>query len=405
MINSDKTDSSANLPLVHSIRGVAAFYVVVYHAKFILWSGGKEYLSHFPKSGWNILEYLKFGVEMLFSSGSQMVMIFFVLSGFFMAMSMENNKVTGPKKLKIFYSTRFIRIYVPYISSIVVSVLVLFWVAKYTPDLYNLSSNREFNNRLIVAYHDITIQNFLKSLVFSKNNEYIGFNYAYWSLLYEGIFYLIIPFIHRIQRQYFILSGSLFLLGIFVFSFYRVDNIFLKFTLEYNFYFAIGQAIYYYRKTIRDKLKGGKFKWILIAPSVILFFLFNVLTLLHYEIWADLFSSIAGGLILLLFLNYNFKNTYFIKCIKNLGKISYSLYLIHIPVLIFTYSIMHKITGGILYYSRFYFIAVFVCILCGFIFYKLAEEPSLALIKKVKNSFKGQPANKKKQQLILKVSA
>lgn len=138
---------------------------------------------------------------MLFSSGSQMVMIFFVLSGFFMAMSMENNKVTGPKKLKIFYSTRFIRIYVPYISSIVVSVLVLFWVAKYTPDLYNLSSNREFNNRLIVAYHDITIQNFLKSLVFSKNNEYIGFNYAYWSLLYEGIFYLIIPFIHRIQRQ------------------------------------------------------------------------------------------------------------------------------------------------------------------------------------------------------------
>lgn len=342
---------------------------------------------------------------MLFSSGSQMVMIFFVLSGFFMAMSMENNKVTGPKKLKIFYSTRFIRIYVPYISSIVVSVLVLFWVAKYTPDLYNLSSNREFNNRLIVAYHDITIQNFLKSLVFSKNNEYIGFNYAYWSLLYEGIFYLIIPFIHRIQRQYFILSGSLFLLGIFVFSFYRVDNIFLKFTLEYNFYFAIGQAIYYYRKTIRDKLKGGKFKWILIAPSVILFFLFNVLTLLHYEIWADLFSSIAGGLILLLFLNYNFKNTYFIKCIKNLGKISYSLYLIHIPVLIFTYSIMHRITGGILYYSRFYFIAVFVCILCGFIFYKLAEEPSLALIKKVKNSFKVQPANKKKQQLILKVSA
>ncbi len=241
------------------------------------------------------------------------------------------------------------------------------------------------------AYSDITIQNFLKALVFTKNKEYIGFNYAYWSLLYEGIFYLLIPFIKRFQRQYFMVSGLLYLAGVFITSFYKVENPFLKFVLEYNFYFAIGQAIYYYRNSIMEKLRSRNFKWLLMIPAIILFFLFDLLAIIHYEIGANLIAAIFGGLMLLLFLNYNFANNFFIKGIKKLGEISYSLYLIHIPVLIFIYTLLHNITGQTVFYSRIYFMAVVLCVICGFVFYKLIEEPSLALIKKVKNHYKLHP--------------
>lgn len=40
--------SYQELDILHALRGFCAFYVVVYHAKFLLWSGGTEYLRVSP---------------------------------------------------------------------------------------------------------------------------------------------------------------------------------------------------------------------------------------------------------------------------------------------------------------------------------------------------------------------
>lgn len=379
--------SSSNLPLLHAIRGLAAFYVVVFHSKFMLWSGGHDFLIKFPRSNWTIFDYVQFGIDMLFNGGVQMVMIFFVLSGFFIAMSLDkNNKKSVPQKLKSFYLVRIVRIYIPYLASILISVMVLYFIAGFSPDLYHLKANREFNSSLIIAYNDITFSNFLKALYFDYNKEYIGFNYAYWSLLYEGIFYLIVPFIQSVKKQYLVMSCVFFLSGIVIHGFFEINNVFLKFLFQFNFYFAIGQAIYLYRKDIANVLASRNLKKSLIAASIILFLAFDSLAIMHFEFWANLLSAIAGGLLIILFLNYEIKSNYFIRSIKGLGKISYSLYLVHIPTIVFIYTLVYHFTGTVVFYNRIYFIGVAASLVTGTLLYKIAEEPSIKLIQKIKSS-------------------
>ncbi|MEP6711007.1 MAG: acyltransferase [Ferruginibacter sp.] len=389
---------NSNLALLHAIRGVAAFYVVVYHAKFILWSGGKEFLQQFPRSSWSITDYFLFSGDMLFSAGSQMVMIFFVLSGFFIAMSWKNITGAITDKIRYFYSVRLIRIYIPYIASIFLSVIVLLLIAEISPGLYHLNSTREFNSRLLVANADLTLSNFARGLVFNKNNEYIGFNYAYWSLLYEAIFYLFVPFIYQFKKIYFIVSALFFITGIFVIDRFRVDNIFVKFLFEYNFYFAIGQAIYIYREQISRFAQLKYFKVLAAGSSIILFFIFNVLALFHQDFWADFLSAITAALLILLFLNHDVRNSLIIKAIKKLGEMSYSLYLVHIPTIIFIYALFYKYTGKTVFFEHLYFIGVIASLVVGWVFYSFIEKPSLLLIKKLKRSLKHKP------ELSLKVA-
>jgi len=37
--------SYQQLDILHSLRGFCALYVAVFHAKFILWSGGRQFLE------------------------------------------------------------------------------------------------------------------------------------------------------------------------------------------------------------------------------------------------------------------------------------------------------------------------------------------------------------------------
>lgn len=379
---------NSNLPLLHAIRGIAALYVVVFHAKFILWSGGREYLAQYPRASWGIADYFLFSIDMLFSAGSQMVMIFFVLSGFFIAMSFENIKGSISEKLKYFYSVRFIRIYMPYVASMLIGIFVLIVVADVAPNLYYINSPREFNSRLLIANVDITVSNFAKGLVFDKNQEYIGFNYAYWSLLYEGIFYLIVPFVFRFKKIYLAASAVLFMAGMYMVNVLHVQGAALRFIFEYNFYFAIGQAIYMYREQLSKYAMMKYYKLMAVVGCIGLFLCFNVLALVQLEFWANFLAAMAAVLLIVLFLNYDVKNSFAVKMVKKLGEMSYSLYLIHVPTLIFVYALIYNYTGQTVFFQHIYFIGVLASLCTGWAFYRLVEMPSLSLIKKLKQFFK-----------------
>lgn len=302
-------------------------------------------------------------------------------------MSLDKNKEPFIQKLKTFYSVRLVRIYIPYLSSIFFSVLVLYWISNFSPDLYHVISGREFNTRLIIAHNDLSFYNFLKALLFEKNHEYIGFNYVYWSLLYEGLFYLIVPFIFLARKHYLVASCILYIAGMFIFNILHTTGVFIKFVFEYNFYFAIGQTTYYYKGGISEFLKSRKLKSWLILASITGYFIFDVLAIFHFEFWANFLSAITGGMLLILFYNYPIENNYFIEGIKKLGKISYSFYLFHVPSLIVVYTLLHKFTGKIVFYSHIYYpVGVVVSLLLGSVFYKLIEEPSMSLIKRIKNT-------------------
>jgi len=364
-------------------------YVVIYHAKFILWSGGTEYLVKHPRSDWSVLDYIKFGIDLITTAGSQMVMIFFVLSGFFIAMSLENGKGNFLQRLKQFYVVRVIRIYIPYIASIIIGVAVLLWIRKFLPELYQADTQREFNNRLVVANNNLDFSNFLKSLLFLKNKEYIGFNFAYWSLLYEGIFYLIVPFVFLRKNIYLLVSLLLFVSGTFVITMYNPGEIYLRYLFEYNFYFALGQFIYIYKEQILAKFDGRNYKTLLLAATLVLFVLFDALALAKQHFWSGIVAGISVFCLIVVFLKYDFKKTWLIKGIIKLGEISYSLYLVHLPVLIFMYALIFMYTKNLIFYNRlWYATGILFSVAAGVLLYRLVEKPSMNLINGIKKKFK-----------------
>ena len=94
---------------------------------------------------------------MLSADGLQMVIAFFVLSGFFIAYSFDKNK---QNLFSDFYIGRVIRIYFPFIASVFLGLAVLYLISLFSPTVYHIQNNNEFNERLIAAYHDSTIEKF-----------------------------------------------------------------------------------------------------------------------------------------------------------------------------------------------------------------------------------------------------
>ena len=109
------------LDVLHSLRGLCAFYVVIFHAKYVLWSGGTEYLKAHPRAAWGVLDYMAFGFDLLSSAGYEMVIFFFALSGFFIRYA-QLRKHRAPLA---FYRNRIVRIYPPYLISVLLACLVL----------------------------------------------------------------------------------------------------------------------------------------------------------------------------------------------------------------------------------------------------------------------------------------
>ena len=68
--------------ILDSIRGIAAVYVCIAHCRGVLWIGGSEFLNLFPRSTWDVGDYLMFGFSMLSRLAVEFVIVFFVLSGF-----------------------------------------------------------------------------------------------------------------------------------------------------------------------------------------------------------------------------------------------------------------------------------------------------------------------------------
>ena len=97
-----------NTRSLHIIRGIAALVVVIYHSKFILWSGGELWLKNIGFR--NFSDYLLLAIDMLSSSGAQCVLVFFVLSGFVIYQSFQNSD----KDIRHFFAVRILRIYIPF---------------------------------------------------------------------------------------------------------------------------------------------------------------------------------------------------------------------------------------------------------------------------------------------------
>ena len=371
-LNSDK------LTLLHSLRGFAALFVAICHAKWIFWSGGTQYIKVYPRETWNILDYVLFAIDMVFSNGTSMVMVFYVLSGFFIAYSFHKNNWS----LGEFYFNRTLRIYIPYLASIGLSFGAMYLAKEIFPTFANNSESKDFNQYMVESYKYQSLSVLKRTLFFLRaSGIYFGSNFVVWSLLFEMYFYIIVPFIYKGSKTFLILSGMIFFITTFDLNedLFNSFNIVHRFFLKYAFYFGIGLFLYDWMEN-RPPEKRFKLQHVLFFSIV-----FFGLTLLggvvkeffNISLW---FGALWGCSVIIIFLDYDIKSNIVIRFFKFLGKISYSLYLVHIPTYFVLSALLWKYSGNNFFYSRIYWLPVLVAILVSTIFYYLVEDVSLKII-------------------------
>lgn len=377
-----KNLSSEKLTLLHSLRGFAAVFVAICHAKWIFWSGGTAYLKLYPMNTWNVFNYLSFAIDMVFSNGTSMVMVFYVLSGFFIAYSFHKNNWS----LGEFYFNRALRIYIPYLGSIAVAVGAMYLAKEIYPPFASNTIVRDFNSYISDSYKHQDIYTLKRTLLFERNDGwYFGSNFVVWSLLYEMFFYIIAPFVVRGAKTFLILTAMIFAITTFDLheDAFNSFNIIHRFFLKYAFYFGIGMYLYDWMEQRPPDQRFKFYQVLLVSALCFLLTLFGSVYKPFYNVslW---FGAIWGCTIIILFLDYDIKTNIILNFFKYLGKISYSLYLVHIPVFMVLSSLIWKITGQNFFYARIYWLAIPIAILFSSIFYFLVEDVSLKIISKWK---------------------
>ena len=96
-----------NFSILDALRGVAALYVCVAHARGLLWMGMGQYLKLHPFNTWKIYDYLIAALMSVTKLSGEFVIFFFVLSGFSIAHSLASKN----SYLPFFVIVLFVRQY------------------------------------------------------------------------------------------------------------------------------------------------------------------------------------------------------------------------------------------------------------------------------------------------------
>lgn len=362
-----------------SLRGIAAMLVLIMHTLFIFSTLEKDI-----KSNLFVLSFLW--------NGHSAVVLFFILSGFVLTIPLEKSGAFNYYKYII---KRYCRIYLPYII-ILCSVLVFMSLVPNIGDVPNLQTWALWET-------NITIRRILEHLFFLGEYNPEAFLMVIWSLVHEMrisiIFPLVVLLVFKINWKF---SVGIAMIGSLV-AFFLMKTIPTEYNLaistnyfisiHYLAMFIMGSLIARNRKVISSYITRSIIKYPLIFISFILFNypqlpyavigkIYSGVDYLLYQIIID--WIISGGAVEIVILALSFKTfskVLLFKPIKFLGKISYSIYLVHPVVIIVSIHLLYEVLpiSIILIFS--FISTIIVSVFC----YKYVEKPSINLGKYLTN--------------------
>lgn len=371
----NKLITQNRLKSIDALRGLAAITIIIYHARSMFWIGlGKtweEYGLSLNLNAW--LGYASFP----FSFGSLAVGLFFVLSGYCIHRRGAYNLATNPQssfKLKQYAFRRFWRIYPTYFAALGVTALV---------DIYVRASSEN----LIPETQDNSWFAFLMSL-FSLQGlvaPTFGHNTSLWTLALELHFYAIYPLLYYLSRKqgptkavgltliassiYLILEQILHLSNFFPYK-GSGGPIFIPywFTWGFGFYIAEIEA---------GRVSFNQKYWRILA--IISAILTIPISLFFDSATAMFTSTFAFGYLLYWSMTEagtNFWNSSYLRLFSAIGMFSYSIYVIHRPVLLI--SKVNLFNQQQSYVNLFpVFSVILLSIMVGWSFFQLVERWTL----------------------------
>ncbi|MDF2607280.1 MAG: acyltransferase 3 [Bacillales bacterium] len=389
-------NKSERINSLDSLRGIASMVVVIFHC---LISFPIFYYANFKGEYSNkFIEFLTISPFKSFWAGNEAVLLFFILSGFVLSLPFLNNSTPSYFGYII---KRYFRIYIPYIIIIFMSIILMSLFGKYTnidsmSDSYNGRWNQPVTIKAILGY--LIMFNLDKSNV----------NAVVWSLFHEMRISIFFPLLMVILIKYdwkkalaIALGLNIIILYMFGFLSNVSNNVIsglgfsFRETMYYTTFFILGASFAKYRNFILSMFYPLKY--------LQKFFIFVLSIFLINNRWINLIYNIdsvalrdllaAFGILLLFSLVLSSKKIESMlsgKILLFLGKISYSLYLIHIPILM----IVTQHLSSYIPLTTTFILVPFISVPVAYLSYKYIEVPSINLGKKVLYYLHGLNLNK-----------
>ena len=353
--------SYQELDILHALRGFCAFYVVVFHAKLVLWSGGTEYLRYFPRATWGPGQYVAFAADVASSAGYEMVIFFFVLSGFFIRYA----QLKKYRPAFRFYLNRVVRIYPPYLASLALGAGVVAYLAHAHPGFLAPNAGQEATEGLRGTWQELqnlTLPGLGRALLFLKPKGYfLGGNIVYWSLLPEALFYLLVPLAFWRVKYYYALSAACYAFGMVAAAFHFNGGILSDYVFLYNGYFALGVGLYDVVTTQANWLpafRRASGLGLALAQGTLLALLIGAAALHRVSVSGPLAAVLAVLSISTLLAGRVSRQNPLVRVFHELGIFSFSLYLYHFPLLLLAFVGLVGLTGNLINYVRYYWLAL-----------------------------------------------
>jgi peptidoglycan/LPS O-acetylase OafA/YrhL len=364
-----KENTIQKLGGLETLRGLAALYVLVHHARWFLWAGYTNGYLKQPES-FNLFNKALVYFFSLFIYGHEAVIFFFILSGFVIHLKYANNlnKNITRFNLKEYLFRRVKRIYPPLLFALLFTFLIDSLGKYYGYPIYSNSTP------FPIVKDNFTWTTLAGNLSFLMNT-YIdpwGSDFALWSLKFEWWFYMLYPLFFVVVRKS-ILAGFTIICGLYMLSFFPSvwPN---KLALDIFSSMIIWWLGVILADLYTDRLK---LKLVYFTPLILVI---PIIILLDHR-FKDQVNDLMWGLgffgFLAFFLELIKRNKLpkVITKFQQLGSFSFTLYIIHTPILVFMSGFLLSRQKQLPLTFEFVFLGIVICLVFSWAVHFIIEKP------------------------------
>jgi len=318
-----------NLIWLDMLRGIAALLVVIGHLRTLIFKDFNQ-----AGNGGIGLKFFYF----ITGFGHQAVIVFFVLSGFFIISSIHNSVINHKWNLSNYVINRLTRLWV-----VLIPALLLGWVFDWI-GLHYYTNSYTYSGCIqtlpgINPSNSLQVKNFVGNLFFLQTIivPTFGSNGALWSLANEFWYYVLFPLLYFSFKNGSKIRVRIMLFFLFVLLFYilgaQIDMYFLVWLMGGLTYVLINA----------DFLFKSNLNWKIGAISLLFIIVIICSRLNKYGlIFNDFSLGIITAILISAFAKKDIRNNMMRRLSLFFAGISFSVYLTHLPFAVIVVSIINS---------------------------------------------------------------
>ena len=312
-----------NFGNLDALRGMLAVYVALGHCRWLLWSGHAAWAAT-PHAGWEAIPAYASG---LLRYGREAVMVFFVLSGFFIHYRAAEARGREQFRAVPFYRRRWHRLAPPYFFALAVTVAFDLLGRAWWPMLYEARTGDPLLDSTFAngGYSAASVVPAVILLPSSLGREF-GSNGPLWSLAFEAVYYVLYPAWLSVRRR----SWAA--------AFIVIPVLCVALSLSPVGGFPITVLMYYpiwlVGALLAERMVTHGVPQSAVLAGAVLFLSGAALYLLAPAAIVAVIAAIAfGGGLVLAFAGAQSRDRVLLPSFEYLGLRSYTIYIVHFPML------------------------------------------------------------------------